>query len=313
LLGSCAGPRLSCSMLKRAGTRTGQKYVVAIDGSNAGHRAARLAAFLAQGALDRIELVSITDGSNDKTMEEHLKHAKDDITALKDRLHVDTFVKPAANIADALCTAASGGILCMGAGGMRLQEEWLSKKSSSAAAATGSVALACMARCKAPVIICKKSGAEGILDKGECVRRRGNEKIYGMKIVVAVAASDDPTSIKSLDMARRVSFTHDSVHIVHVKTANHSKASDEFWTIEAQKTNSVGGKGEYSYVNLEMGNKSIDKVIHGYCEDQDSPAHLVILSSRELAKLDGQALGSVSAALAKSTEANIMISKHFVQ
>jgi len=42
-------------------------------------------------------------------------------------------------------------------------------------------------------------------------------------------------------------------------------------------------------------------------------ADLVILGSAELAKLDGHALGSVAAAVAKNTEANVLISKHFAQ
>lgn len=40
-------------------------------------------------------------------------------------------------------------------------------------------------------------------------------------------------------------------------------------------------------------------------------ADLIILNSAELVKPHGHALGSVSIAVAKSTEANVLIAKHF--
>ena len=44
---------------------------------------------------------------------------------------------------------------------------------------------------------------------------------------------------------------------------------------------------------------------------EEKVADLVILGSVELAKATGEALGSVSAAVAKKTDANVLISKHF--
>mmetsp|Transcript_86999 Transcript_86999/g.173745 ORF Transcript_86999/g.173745 Transcript_86999/m.173745 type:complete len:315 (-) Transcript_86999:340-1284(-) len=289
-----------------------KRFVVAIDGSKLGFRAAKYAGFLCRPATgDKVELVSISDGAghDEEKMAGYLQVAKNDLLALGFR-NVETTIKPKGkSIADTLCEAASGGILVMGAGGMRLQEEWVKKKSTTPAAATGSVAQTCMAASKAPVIICKMKAAQ-MIDNEQCIRRR---KSTGMSIVVAVTdPAEDGMAQKAFDMAKRVSQRADTVHVVHVRGSNYKKSIDAHWVDEASKA-SFADDGHFQYTLIDEPKLAVDKAIAKYIEDPSVLADLVILSSAELTKLDGQALGSVSAAVAKSTEANVLIAKHFAQ
>jgi len=302
------------------------KFVVAIDGSKLGFRAAKFAAFLCRPKNgDSIQLVTICTSDSVKAMTEHVNLAKTELLALgvsepARRIRVDCTITNKESmgkktIADILCEAASGGCLVMGAGGMRLQDEWLKKKSNTPLAAIGSVAEACMSMSKAPVIIRKRKAAP-MLDKETFIRQRG-ESGNALSIVVAVTeGKDDHMATKSFDMSKRCSQKVDKVHVVHVKGDAHKergKEIDAYWEDLKDKVNATDD-GEFQYKAIDKAKGArIDQVLNAYADSDDVLADLVIVASRELTKLDGQALGSVSAAIAKSTEANVMISKHFAQ
>lgn len=294
-----------------------KKFVVAIDGSKLGFRAAKLAAcFCDVRAGDKVKMVIVRTGKLDATQANALlKNAE---TMLKEgcfpQMNIDRAevleIQAGKSLAETLCSAAAadkGGMLVMGAGGMRLEEEWKLKKKTTPAAMTGSVALECMAKCKVPVIITKPK-AYGVLEREDFFnRRRDPGSIGAMSVVAAVT---DPNSSaganKTLDMAVKLHNPKDKVALLNIKTTSYTESTKTYWTSEAAK------QGPAYTFHLEAPGKSpIDKAIVEFCDKDEILADLIILNSAELVKPHGHALGSVSIAVAKSTEANVLIAKHF--
>jgi len=291
-----------------------KKFTVAIDGSRLGFRAARLAAYMSDIKNgDTVRCVSV---AKDMSSDDALKL----ITSAENQLKEGGFPfmsiapgeviqeKPGVSLAQLLCSAATGGHLVMGAGGMRLQKEWSESKgkskNKSPAAATGSVAMECMAKSHAPVIITKQKATPQI-DKDDFFhKRRAGE---GMNVVAALSDPKEPMALKSFDMATRIVQPADSCYGLHVQGMNTTEALKGYWASECSKAGS-----NFAFTCVPSVRMSIDSAIIKYCDDEDGIlADMIILNSAELAKADGQQIGSVSAAVAKSTEAHVLISKHF--
>ena len=94
--------------------------------------------------------------------------------------------------------AAAGGHLILGAGGKRIGELAPTK----AAAAVGSVSLACMGVCRAPVILAKPKGTP-VLDSARGMQLRLSGQA-GTKVVVTVDGS--LISQKCFDMGERAAI-----------------------------------------------------------------------------------------------------------
>ncbi|KOO28681.1 hypothetical protein Ctob_007431 [Chrysochromulina tobinii] len=82
-----------------------------------------------------------------------------------------------------------------------------------------------------------------------------------------------------------------------------------YWNSEAAKQGPA-----YSFVLEQANRRSIEKAIIEFCDKQGDKGELlvdmVILNSAELYKPHGSALGSVSMAVAKATNANVLVAKH---
>ena len=304
------------------GRITGKKFVVAVDGSRLGFRAVRLAAWLMdEHTKDKIQCVSATKGISASEALELIKSGEDllkqsglrPMSILPGRV---LNLEGGKSLAETISSAASGGHLVMGAGGARLQAEAANRK-SSAAAAMGSVAQQCMSVCKAPVIIAKPKAVPKLDSTKFLEDRRGGA---GMVIIVTVDGSS--IAQKSFDMMLRFVHPGDEVHCVFVSTTDEkavrpgaanallgNSAVRTYYKQECARAGDRFSQASFEFTSVPLKKASVTDTLIGFVEEK--VADLVILGSVELAKATGEALGSVSAAVAKKTDANVLISKHF--
>ena len=144
-----------------------------------------------------------------------------------------------------------------------------------------------------------------------------------MTVVVAVDAS--LISQKCFDMTLRMVKRGDVVKVIHITNSDQrmeqasssnsllgDSAISSYYSQECSKACMRIGGCEFEYAEVPLiGRESVSNTILEYTER--ALADLIILGSVELAKPDGSALGSVSAAVAKKTPAHILIAKHFAQ
>jgi nucleotide-binding universal stress UspA family protein len=307
-------------------------FFVALDGSKLSFRAAKLAACLCDVRVgDKVKCVSVCAGNINAEQALALINRAENI--LKDggfpplRLEAGEVleVDSKRNLAETLCHVAAkdaDGILVMGAGGMRHEEEWKQKKKTSPTAATGSVVLECMSKCRGPVIVTKPKAYQ-LLDHDDFYRLRSGKLGQGamsvtMSVVAAVSHPASMGSHQTMDIAVRllqsgIEGDADKCTLLNIRgdtcTESQSAKMSTYWNSEAAKQGPA-----YSFVLEQANRRSIEKAIIEFCDKQGDKGEMlvdmVILNSAELYKPHGSALGSVSMAVAKATNANVLIAKH---
>eukprot|EP00322_Chrysochromulina_rotalis_P028726 CAMPEP_0115842182 /NCGR_PEP_ID=MMETSP0287-20121206/7668_1 /TAXON_ID=412157 /ORGANISM="Chrysochromulina rotalis, Strain UIO044" /LENGTH=320 /DNA_ID=CAMNT_0003295843 /DNA_START=14 /DNA_END=976 /DNA_ORIENTATION=+ len=304
------------------GRSTSKRFVVAVDGSRYGFRAVRLAAWLLDmSTRDKIKCVSVARGMSTVDALGFVKQGEDllrqcGVPAMAILPGEILQMEEGGSLAETLSHAAVGAHLVMGAGGARLQAE-SEKRKTLASAAIGSVATQCMGICKAPVILCKPKGVLQLDSRTFFSDRQGGA---GMVVLVAVDASR--ISQKCFDMTLRMVKPGDVVKVVHISNSDQSMAMPSsqnsllgdsairtYYDQECSKAATRLSSTIFEFEEVALKGSSVSKTIIQHAERV--LADLVILGSVELAKLDGQALGSVSAAVARTTQANVLVAKNF--
>jgi len=301
---------------------TSKRFVVAVDGSRLGYRAVRLAAWLInEETHDRVQCVSVAKGITSTEAMQLITEAESLLKSSGVPLRAILpgrvlSLDEGSSLAMTLARAAQGAHLVMGAGGARLQKESEGRK-TTAAAAVGSVALEAMGKCQAPVILAKPKGVTLLENPQFLTKRREGA---GMSIVVTVDSSQ--ISQKCLDMTLRIAKPGDHVQIVHVTNSDQQmmrpgaanrllgeSAVMMYYKNECNKARVRLPDVIFEVEAVPIMREGVVDTILAYSEER--LADLIIIGSVALAKLDGPALGSITAAVAKKTQANVLIAKHF--
>ena len=319
-------------------SRSSQKlFVVAVDGTNMSLRAVRLVAWLLDASTrDRVRCISVAD--KDKGKVAALEDIKNAELILRDCGVSRMAIVPGEvltvaeheTVVEALNRAACGGHLVLGSSGQRRPEGGGKRTLKNDPVYVGSVSLQCMALCSAPVILCKPK-ATPLLDTVKGMQSRLDGRA-GTVIIVPV----DGTRIsqKSFDMALRFVKRGDDIHVVFIRSGDRSvsrvgennpligdSAVEKYYKQECEKAAMRFSGSSFAFHALPLKKGSVTDTIIDYTEDV--LADLIIMGSAELAKAhqmrspgqsprkDNIALGSVSAAVARKTQAHIIIAKHF--
>ena len=303
----------------------GKLFVVAVDKSKLSQRSVRLAAFLMnERDRDKVKMVTVMKSVAElPDCEAYLRDCADMLKQLGVRPHnilpgQVLKVEEGDTLAATLTKAASGGHLVIGAAGQRMEGE-AQKKGKKVAEALGGTAYEALGRSKAPVILVKRNATPNLESKDMLAERR--EGKMGMMIVVCVDGSF--LSQKSFDMAMRFVKPGDTVRVVHVHNSDAgmtnartesmalvgNSAIANYYKDNCMRAEFSHDQVSFSFVPLPYKGGVTDTVLQ-YTEAQ--LADLIILGSVELTDpKSNHYLGSVSAAIAKRTQAHVLVAKNF--
>ena len=283
-------------------------------------RAVQVAAFMLDQYNDNLVILTLGRQDSDKTdiFDRFIDRAKSIAMrsgVVHDRLYCEYLQLPEEfkKFDDALVYLsnhenAGGAVLVMGAAGKG--DEANAKKSSRPGGQPpiGHIALACLQRCKQPVILVK-SGK--IPDSGnERIKRIGSDGTKGLNIMVSMATSD--VSRKAFDTALTFGTkgrdrTSDSIFLFHVQQSGDEKLVEEYSVMHDKLKDEYTGVTWCSVAKSGDIHQQIDKFI------DDNKIDVIVMGSVELSdiKKGGQYYGSVSSAVAKSSSAHCVVVKTF--
>ena len=282
-------------------------------------RAVQVAAFMLDQYNDNLVILTLGRQASDKTdiFDRFVDRAKSIAIrsgVLLDRLYCEYVELPETfkKFDDALVylgnhESAGGAILVMGAAGKG--DEAGAKKSSRPGGQPpiGSIALACLQRCKQPVVLVKSGKIPDTSD--DRIKRIGSDGTKGLNIMVSMDMSD--VSRKAFDTALTFGTKgrdrkSDSIFLFHVQQSCDEKLVEEYSVMQDKL------KDEYTSVTWCSVDKSGD--IHQQIDKfiDDNKIDVVVMGSIELSDIKkGQYFGSVSSAVAKSSSAHCVVVKTF--
>ena len=282
-------------------------------------RAVQVAAFMLDQYNDNLVILTLGRQASDKTdiFDRFVDRAKSIAIrsgVLLDRLYCEYVELPETfkKFDDALVylgnhESAGGAILVMGAAGKG--DEAGAKKSSRPGGQPpiGSIALACLQRCKQPVVLVKSGKIPDTSD--DRIKRIGSDGTKGLNIMVSMDMSD--VSRKAFDTALTFGTKgrdrkSDSIFLFHVQQSGDEKLVEEYSVMQDKL------KDEYTSVTWCSVDKSGD--IHQQIDKfiDDNKIDVVVMGSIELSDIKkGQYFGSVSSAVAKSSSAHCVVVKTF--
>ena len=312
--------------------KAGKTWCVACDGSRLSIRALRLAAALHVEGNDKIKVFTVeTPGNTDA--DRVIKDAETELLSVckvnKMSIVHGQKLQVEGSIADTIRKAAEKeheAILVMGSAGRGAQDAEGKTSRPKGQAPMSKMAEACVKECSVPILLVKK--AYFTLDNDDAMRERAFDT--GKQPCRMVCTVNDPNHGKEgWEAATRIARPGDVVDALHVLDSDKvsrkeslasfgSSAVIKYFTEEAAKVTdtSRAACSCVSVYKVSSIGETVLKYSDGEIKEKASePADLIIMNSYELATSQGKDkdMGSVTLAVAKKTETNMLICKSFSQ